>query len=352
MIPTHTIETRDGKASLFYVNRKRPESWRSNPWGFSPEQAETTTEDKPLTWEDAFAKARADFEVEERLALMPSQTGGKTVEMPGFKSLARKGDHVHPDSPLSIVTDTYGTVQNLRMIALMKATGLTPDSVAVLDDGRRLYAQALAGDDEQVRAGPTGVVRTFHTLMWGFTTGVAIRWGKTRWGIVCANTYAKAGRDLDSRIVHSKNADARVVAEIARTEAEVKADQAWLDTARRMAEITTGRADATMIVASSVDSEAKSYADLSGPARRTVESVMAILDRADEATGVVGDGSLWDVFQAVTFYTSHQRTVRGLDGAAAEVARMVAPLPDLVPSAWDALAGVVADHQSLSIARA
>lgn len=338
------IETINGRPSLWYVDRARPESWRRNPWGFAPGVAATSPEGSRVTWDEAAKAARADFTVEKRptftVASQANANGKRALRVPGSETVVRTSENGHEETPLAVVTESYGLVQNREVLTLLEAVGFVPDSLAVLEGGSRLYAQSVLCDD-QVRDGDTGKVRTFRTAMWSQGVG-AILTGETMTGIVCINTYAKAKRDLDIKIVHRKNASARVEEAAEKIAREVAERSVWLDTARRMAETKIDRAATSVALARSLDTEAKHVGDLSGVARGIVTDISAILRRADASTGVIGDGSLWDVFQAITFYASHERTVRGLDGAAAEIARQVSPLPAFVTNAWDVLGEVVA----------
>lgn len=363
------IETRpSGAAALCYVDRPRPESWRRNPWGFAPGgstpgkgQAATVAEGSTASWADFARLAGADWTVSARdvftVREAPDANGKRAIPCPDWRMLTRDDTQ----TPLKAVTSSYGVVQTSEVLALLSAVpGFSPDSLAVLDGGRSFYAQSLLGDD-QVRAGDTGIVRRFRTATWSHGDG-AVRSGETSVGIVCANTLAKARRDLDLMIRHTSGAARRVAQAARRLEAEESERREWLDHARRLAEVkardvlgplvpsdTSGAARLLAAAVSGTDVTPTSYSDLHARSQGVVTDVLALMRRADPRTGVAGDGSLYDLFQAVTFYASHERTVRGLDGAAAEVARYVDEQPAWVSSAWDAMVGVAADAAPVSV---
>lgn len=344
----HEVEVGpDNRASLWYVDRPRPESWRRNPWGFGPSQAGTTPERDAasVTWADAAKAARADFTVEARdtftLRSTPDADGKRALRVPGARTLVR----VSPETALANVSDSYGVVQNAEVLAMLDTSALRPDSLAVLDGGRRLYAQAVDRDDE-VRADATGKVRTFRTIFWGHDGLSAILGGRTRVGIVCTNTYGHAKASLADvvRIVHRSGASRAVANAVNAAEREAEDHAAWLTAARRMAETkrhgqdtrSAPRAEtATDILTRAFQGEST---DLSGRARNAVTDILGVLRRANPSTGVVGDGSLWDVFQAASFYASHERSVRGAEGGAAEVARRLSDTPEWLDRTWTLLA--------------
>lgn len=358
---THHVETRGNRPSLFYVDRPRPESWRNNPWGYpaggltpSHGQAATVREGEPVTWDAAFRLGRLDFTVEARplftTRLAPDANGKRAIPVPMARALVRAED----EAVIGYQSDTRALIQNAEVRACFEASGLTPDSAAVLDGGARLYAQALERTDE-VRAGDTGRVATFLTFFWGHgaETGAVIP-GRTKVGIVCTNTYGHALASVAGfeRIAHRGNGSSKVAALARRLEREAEEQKAWLDTARRLAETpraALGSVTVADLLTTAMVGEAATYEAAHARTTNVVDEVARIMRRADPRTGVVGDGSLWDLFQAATYYTSHERTVRGVQNGAAEVARRLNDTPAWVGATWDALAAVAADAAPVSV---
>lgn len=356
MTTIHHVEKRaDGTPRLFYCDRPRPESWRRHPWGYAPGgmtpragQAATTREGDPITWAQAFAAGGLDFTVEARdlftVRAMADANGKRALKVPMAVGLVRKEDEV----VVGYQSDTRALIQPAEIRACFEASGLSPDSCAVLDGGSRCYAQALDTVD-QVRADDTGKVATFLTFFWGFgsETGAVIP-GKTREGIVCTNTYDKARASVSGfdRIAHRGDASRKVAALAKRLETEAAEQRAWLDTARRLAEtkhgVGQGRSQTVEFLTTAMGSD-------TSRAVNVAREVAGILRTADKRTGVIGDGSLWDLFQAASYYTSHERTVRNADGASAEVARRLSDTPDWLGATFEALATIASDAAPVTV---
>lgn len=377
----HAIEILpEGRPALFYVNRPRPESWRPNPWGFAaggpaPLSGQAATVDESaassMTWSRAAELAGATWRVEARETFTtrsrPDANGKRALRVADERTLVRLPrpgfEATDPEYALKTVSDSYGVVQNEEPLALLSQVGVTPDSMAVLDDGRSLYAQAVV-TDLQVRAGDTGRVREFLTAMWSHGLG-AVKFGRTRVGIVCTNTYGHARGELQVSIRHSKGASA-AVARLARS-LETSASEAreWAETAKRLAETDARKVLGTMAVresrssavstpvadllATALQGEPAKATDLHTRSLNVIGDVLQLMRDPKRGSGVVGDGSLWDLFQAASFYASHERTVRGQAGPSAEVARRVDSTPAWLGATWDALAALATDAAPVSV---
>ena len=356
MTTMHHVETRpNGTPRLFYVDRPRPESWRRNPWGFAPGgmtpragQAATVTDRDTVTWAEAFAAGGLDWTVSARplytTRTHPDANGKRAIPVPMAQALVRDTD----EAVVGYQSDTRALVQNGQVRACLDASRLAPDSCAVLDGGSRLYAQALENVDE-VRAGDTGKVATFLTFFWGHgaETGAVVP-GRTKVGIVCTNTYGHARASVEGfeRIAHRASAKGKLAALARQLEQEAAEQADWLATARRLAEtkhaVGKGRTEAVALLTEAMGSDTTRAVNVA-------REVAQVLRQADPRTGVVGDGSLWDLFQAASYYTSHERTVRNAEGAGADFSRRLTGTPDWLNATWDALATIASDAAPVTV---
>ena len=336
------IEMRDGRASLWYVDRKRPESWRPDPWGLRAPVAATSTEDEAsrMTAADAFRAARADYP----LSMSPIIHAG--AEMDGYRIVTRQDT----GAGIAVVGDRYQTVDGGRIARALDASGFRPDSVAVLNGAVRGYAQMIAAEDS-VRAGDTGKVASFLSAMWSHDGTSEIVIGETRTGVVCINTYSKMQRELRKSgkgIRHAGDVDGALLDLELELATEREHRTAFLDAARRMASVNLPKSRAADLLSATFGAE-------SAQARNTVAEILSILDAANPSTGVIGDGSVWDVYQSVTFRDSHSRTVKGTasDPGMADAVRRLRGPSESVASIWDALASYSADaapvYQTVSV---
>ena len=344
------IESDDqGVYSLWYNARPRPESWRPHPWGLVSPQCATSTpeETETMTAVDAFRLARANFSLSLRPLYTPSNLDGEMTGLDYHKAIVRDDT----GAPLSVVGDRYSIISNEAIANLLDSSGFRPDSVCVQANGAKGYAQMLVSTDS-VRAGDTGLVASSLTAMWAHDGSAKLRMGKAKTFIVCSNTEAKAMAELDATgdaVRHDSGAERKLsgLAKTFETERATRTD--WLDRARRM-----GEAKMTKLV--TAEMLGKVYGE-TPQARNAIADILAILTAADIRTGVIGDGSSLDVYQAVTFRDSHGRTVKGATDNAglADAVRRVKGSSDKVSEMWGMLDAYAQDsapiYQTVSVLR-
>ena len=339
----------DKRYNLWYVDRPRPESWRSHPWGLVPPACQTSTvsESETMTAGDAFRAAGGNFSLSLRPLFCPSNVDGEMTGLDYNRAVVRDDT----GAVLGVVGDRYSLIGNDRIATLLDSSGFRPDSLAIMAGGAKGYAQMLVSSDA-VRAGDTGLVASFLTAMWAHDGSGKLRLGRNRTGIVCINTYGHASTELDATgtaFRHSSGAHGKLSEAEKVMEAERAERSSWLDRARKMAEAKMSKLVAAEMLG-------KLYGE-SGQGRNAVADILDILDKADERTGVVGDGSAWDVFQALTFRDSHARTVKGATDNAgmADAVRRVKGSTDKVAEMWGMLDTFAQDsapiYQTVSVLR-
>lgn len=339
------IEMRDGKASLAYVDDAK-RGWQRHPWGIRPPVSTEIPAGTVMTAAEMFRAARANFDVEMRdvftLRAEPTANGKMARPVDGYRAVIR----TDTDEPLAIVGGRYETVGNRAIAEMLDASGFRADSVAVLGRGEKGYAQMWAGEDS-IRGDDTGRIASYLSVFWSHDGSSTVLVGRSRVGIVCANTYGHAkhevkqkateGSDSARNIRHVSGAEARLFDLADEMRAEAEARSAFLDSARRMASVQVPAGVATEMLD-------KAYG-ASRQAANVKAEILAILRGEDPTTGAIGDGSAWDVFQAATFLDSHNRTVKGLTGdqASADAVRRLRGPSDRTLSLFGALDAYAVD---------
>ena len=313
---SHELESNDG---LILVGRP---AWHGI--GTVVETAPTMAE----------ARRIAGIEWEPRLRPVFLSSGGRGVEIPTHRAVVRSDE---PDAPLAIVSDGYRVGTNTELFALAEATGAPIETLGSFRGGRVVFA--LVRLPIQIELGLTGadVSKTYALISGSHDMTQAITGGLTSCRVVCANTKRIADREIDGaastfRIVHTGD-----MAE------KLRAARGILDRATTAAEgfrdVATALADAPMRTATIQELFAEVYQLTYGPipaadactdrkthrARRRALRILsewtANLDhRFQRIDGV--QGTAWSVFNAVTQWADHSRTVRRTEGMDRENARV------------------------------
>lgn len=305
-----SIEERDGRYSLAYVDRDRPDAWQRNPWGLKSPEAMTFRE--PTSTPDMLKAARADFSVEVRdvftLRATPTANGKVALPVPFGQAVVR----TDLDIPVGLVGNRFTPVDYAtvaKTVADSVNTGW--DSMAVLDGGSQWYGQ-IRLTSAPIRPNDKAGVERYLTATAGHDGATPIVIGITDVNIVCANTLRKAILAISKdgkRIKHTRGAHDRLIDVAAALEEEHNRREADLETYRAMATDRLNRARVADVLKATVPGEHTR-------AENVRKSILAIFEAPAANTGVE-DTTAWDLFQAVTFYTSHEATLRGMSDATA-----------------------------------
>ena len=189
--------------------------------------------------------AGADWRVEARPTYTtrstPTASGKRALEVEGERTLVRLGTAKSPEEhALKTVSDSYGLVQNAEVYSLLTAVAMRPEALMVLNNGRSLVAEAVAGADFNVRPGVLGVVRRLARARWSHGLG-AVHFTVELVALVCLNGATRTTQETTASVRHTSNAADRV-ARLAHTLERRASEQAeWLTTARRLAETDARR---------------------------------------------------------------------------------------------------------------
>ena len=315
-------------------DRNSAGAWQSHPWGIAPTAASATWQRGAETFAGALDLTGAPVGYDLRglwsVRSEPDAQGKRGLAvLDGSRAVVAK----HRDGAeraVAVVGSAYALIGEREVAQVLDALQLAPDAVAYLDDGRRWYMQSSPETDE-VRDGPGGRLASTFFVEGSHDGSIRVRGGETSTIIVCANTHRKArvealGSDLAGAIAHRAGAS-EALDRWHQALAAAKADRAkFLDLARFAAEAEASDDGVTAILAAAFPAETRA-------AVAARDRVSEILADANPATGVDGR-SVFDVLQALTFYTSHEAKVRGAAPGTEDAARAFGDLAAPVDQAW------------------
>lgn len=166
-----------------------------------------------LTWDDAAVKGGVDFEVKEVPVLTYPQGVGGPRTVAGYKGLQRTDN----STAISIVSDTYGTVQCKDAFAGLKALcdagHATPASVWAKDGGRQVGAAALIGNSAisaRIGGDKPEVFAHYIVARGGFTGQEAQVYERYTSQLVCFNGATTQTRESRVYLKHTSKVGVRV----------------------------------------------------------------------------------------------------------------------------------------------
>lgn len=158
-----------------------------------------------LTWDQAAAKGGIDFEVEEQ-EVFAQANGALFKRAHGYKALTRKDNH----RPISIVADTYGTLQCREAFAGLKALcdagHASPASAWAKGGGRQIGAAALIGNSAiaaRIGGDKPEVFAHYIVARGGFTSAEAQVFERYTSQLICFNGVTTNTRESRVYLKHS-----------------------------------------------------------------------------------------------------------------------------------------------------
>jgi hypothetical protein len=166
-----------------------------------------------------------------------------------------------------------------------------------LRDGRKIFYQ-LSLKDEHV--GPDTLKR-FITCMNSHDGTSSIGFGSTNTVISCSNTFHKAMKDL-SRFRHTMTASERLAMAVAEFRNAMNEDADLMDRFKRFTDVNIDRTilERVMHNVFKVDMNLKE-SDVSTRKKNQIADFEKALEQETSQKG----GTLWGLFNAVTYYTNH-----------------------------------------------
>jgi phage/plasmid-like protein (TIGR03299 family) len=231
-------------------------------------------------------------------------TTGAGVSVPGYKALVRSD---RPETVLSIVSESYGIVQNAEALALAAAavgTGSASAEVCgALDDGRRIFlvinVREAGFDVAGERVEPYVVCYAGHDG----STSVGFRFTPVR--VVCQNTLSAALGSEDSTeltVRHSRNAAERVKVAAAMIEQARAYFGTFHKHALALVKQRLAYATATEIAAALYPNRREGDRVIT-PANQT--KLVELYQRQPDTTDRRVAGTKWGFFNAVTALLDH-----------------------------------------------
>lgn len=295
------IEARDGRYSLAVA--------QSSHTPFGVQGIVTPTDEPTETWA---RNARADFTTSmrplysERRA--PDSNGKRAIRIGDYRACVR--------DDLELVVGVHGpkytNVDYLDGFSLADAAGLRWDSMAVLGNGEQAYGQAKIAEDE-VRPGDH--VASYWTIRMSHdgSCGIVMGWAATR--IVCKNTLARATKEIyksGESVRHTAGVFGKLDAVAESLQAAHERRKRDIELYRALAKREADEKRAKEVIAVAFPG---AETDVSTRTSNVRKRVLEIFDAKEH--NAFGHTE-WDLWQAITAYTTHEQTVRGVDKASQE----------------------------------
>lgn len=223
----------------------------------------------------------------------------------------------------------YHVVQNSTLFAVGEAlveAGSRWETAGSLYGGRRVWALLRLEDAKDVGGGD--LVVPYLLLANAHDGSRAAECLLTSVRVVCRNTFriaTRAAAEGSFRFIHSASVEARLVQAGDVLLAARKRWAAFCAASEKARAARMGEAERLAFVASALalPGTDPKVGDWTGQARRKLEVAKACLAMEREAAAATGDpGSVWEAFNAVTRFTTHEQTVRG-KGTSAEAERRI-----------------------------
>lgn len=276
---------------------------------------------------------KADWTVKSRPAFYKTE-GGKFAPATGFAAQVRSdtGD------VLSLTSSDRYHVQNRQPVDVLEAfrddlakENLTISHAAVLRGGRIIAVSALLAPDFHVRVGKSDTIKTYATLSTGYDKQHGTKASITGTRVVCMNT-------LEMSLSEARRSGKLAVIR-ASTKMEEYALKDLLQNAYTVTRAEKSRYDA-MLNKKLTDVEVQRYfadvleiniADLGKTDRqghalistKSENMLKALTEAYKNAPGAKSaSGTAWGALNAVTYYATHEKTIRDTNEDGAQAARV------------------------------
>jgi phage/plasmid-like protein (TIGR03299 family) len=221
--------------------------------------------------------------------------------------------------PLEVVSDGYRIVQPLEVLEfyrdLVDLHGFVMETAGSLDDGRRVWALAKAGDDFRIMG--QDVIQPYLMFCTSFDKTLSTTIMPTTVRVVCNNTLSFAfdsGEHSSStiKVPHSAKFNAE----------NVKIDMGLVDGsflkfseyAERMAYAKISKRDAVAFFVELLHSNGdnEDYSDVFGkPSKeKALQTMVKLFDEGPGAELESANSSLWGAINAVTAWVDHEKPAR------------------------------------------
>ena len=221
--------------------------------------------------------------------------------------------------PLEVVSQGYNVVQPIEVLDfyrdLVDMHGFVMETAGSLDDGRRVWALAKAGDDFRIMG--QDVMQPYLMFCTSFDKTLSTTIMPTTVRVVCNNTLSFAYDDGESKfqtikVPHSRKFDAK----------QVKIDMGlvngsfltFMEYAETMAvqKISKKEAVAYFVELLHTNGDPEDYSDVFGkPSKeKALGDMIKLYDSGAGADLESANGSLWGAINAVTAWVDHDKPAR------------------------------------------
>ncbi len=168
----------------------------------------------------------------------------------------------------------------------------------IFGDGQRVFYQLSLKDQE---IGPDTLKRNI-TCLNSHNGSSSIGFGSTNTVISCSNTFHRAMKDL-SKFRHTESADARLRLAVAEFQKAMDDDEMLMERFNRFTEVVLDKTILERVISNvfGVDGLNVKESQISTRKKNQISGFETALQKETTSKG----GTLWGLFNAVTYYTNH-----------------------------------------------
>jgi hypothetical protein len=168
----------------------------------------------------------------------------------------------------------------------------------IFGDGQRVFYQLSLKDQE---IGPDTLKRNI-TCLNSHNGSSSIGFGSTNTVISCSNTFHRAMKDL-SKLRHTESADARLRLAVAEFQKAMDDDEMLMERFNRFTEVVLDKTILERVISNvfGVDGLNVKESQISTRKKNQISGFETALKKETTSKG----GTLWGLFNAVTYYTNH-----------------------------------------------
>lgn len=233
-----------------------------------------------------------DWTVEQRPLYYPDVEGK-------FNRLIDKVAIIRSDNnyPLGVVSEGYETVQNKELLSLVNPLVqegvLTIENMGYLNNGAKVFIQSKITKDFQIVGEDYSA---YMTILNGHVGNACVAIGSSNIRVICQNTFAMAYSNLSEKYRHSEGVNERVLESSTVVDYVNQSMAAYSVNAESLASTRCSKDQFHKLLEKSYDKEVKDMR----------ENFVDTLNRLFyDGVGTEGK-TLYDAFNAITFYGSHE----------------------------------------------